>query len=93
MAAKVEKRGEGEAQFTDCGQLVPQLTLHEVLAQRGEAGATYALNHTERVRGRRATSDILTGRRGRRIIKAAKEHLDDTAHAAAEEARAFVYSA
>jgi hypothetical protein len=95
MAMKAGRRIEGEAQFVDCGELVPQLTLHEVLAQRGEAGATYALGHTERIRGRRATSDILTGRRGRRIIKAAKEHLDDKAHAraAAEEARAFVYSA
>jgi Plasmid encoded RepA protein len=79
--------------FADCGQLVPQLTLHDVLVQRGEAGATYALGRTERVRGRRATSDVLTGRRGRRIIKAAKEHLDDKTRSAAEEARAFVYSA
>ena len=93
MATKAERRFEGDAQFADCGQLVPQLTLHEVLAQRGEAGATYALGRTERVRGRRAASDVLTGRRGRRIIKAAKEHLDDKIHAAAEEARAFVYSA
>jgi Plasmid encoded RepA protein len=93
MVTKVETRIEAEAQFTDCGQLVPQLTLHDVLVQRGEAGATYALGRTERVRGRRATSDVLTGRRGRRIIKAAKEHLDDKTRAAAEEARAFVYSA
>jgi hypothetical protein len=95
MAKEAERCIEGTAQFANCGELVPQLTLHEVLAQRGEAGATYALGHTERVRGRRATSDVLTGRRGRRIIKAAKEHLDDKAHAraAAEEARAFVYSA
>ena len=90
---KVETRIEAEVQFADCGQLVPQLTLHDVLVQRGEAGATYALGRTERVRGRRATSDVLTGRRGRRIIKAAKEHLDDKTRAAAEEARAFVYSA
>ncbi|MGD0108284.1 MAG: replication protein RepA [Rhodopila sp.] len=93
MVTKTEGLVEGEAQFTDSSQLLPQLTLHEALVQRGEAGATYAIGHTERVRGRRATSDILTGRRGRRIIKAAKEHLDDKAHAAAEEARAFVYSA
>ena len=93
MVAKAAKCIEREAQFADCGQLVPQLTLHEVLVQRGEAGATYALGHTERVRGRRATSDVLTGRRGRRIIRAAKEHLDDKARTAAEEARAFVYSA
>ena len=93
MAMKAAGNNEGDAQFADCGQLVPQLTLHDVLTQRGEAGATYALSHTERVRGRRATSDVLTGRRGRRIIKAAKEHLDDKNHSAVEEARAFVYSA
>jgi hypothetical protein len=45
---KAERHIDGEAQFTDCGQLVPQLTLHEVLAQHGEAGATYASGHTER---------------------------------------------
>jgi hypothetical protein len=81
-----------DANPSDCGSLDPQLDLHVMLMQRGEAGAVAASSLTERVRGRRATSDVLSGRRGRRIIKAAKEHLDDRANAV-EEARSFVYSA
>src|SRR3954471_1402087 len=76
----------------DAEPLEAQLTLHEILAQRGSAGATFASKRTGRVRGRRSTADVLTGRRGRRIIKAAQEHLDDKA-CAAEEARSFIYSA
>jgi hypothetical protein len=66
-----------------------QLSLHEIVRTCGEVGAV--TNLAPRVRGRRAISDVLTGRRGRRILRVAKEHLDDKSHA--EEARSFVYSA
>jgi Plasmid encoded RepA protein len=82
-----------EAEPGDCASLDPQMSLHDVLIQRGEAGAVMASSMTERIRGRRATSDVLGGRRGRRIIKAAKEHLDDRAAKAADDARSFIYSA
>jgi hypothetical protein len=75
----------------DCGALDPQMSLHEMLKAKGRRPTEIASKMTARVPGRRATADILTGRRGGRIIKAAVDHLDDQSRG--EEARAFVYSA
>jgi Plasmid encoded RepA protein len=80
---------EADTIDSDGVSLKPQLSLHEIVSQCGEVGA--AMNLTARVRGRRATCDVLTGRRGRRILRVAKEHLDDKSRA--EEARSFIYSA
>ena len=65
------------AEAVDSVGIDPQANLHDLLMSKGASGTAMAAGMSERVRGRRAPVDVLGGRRGQRIIKAAREHLDD----------------
>ncbi len=67
-------------------------TVHDLIEAKGKRGAKDLVVHTAREPGRNAPIDILTGRRGLRIIDAAAGHMGD--EALPEKAvRSHVYSA
>jgi hypothetical protein len=69
-----------------------QTTVHDLIEAKGRRGAKDLVVHAAREPGRNAPIDILTGRRGLRIIDAAVTHMGD--ETAPEKAvRSHVYSA
>jgi hypothetical protein len=52
-------------------------TVHDLILAKGKGGAKELVVHTTREPGRNAPIDILTGRRGPRIIDAAANHMGD----------------
>ena len=69
-----------------------ETTVHDLIEAKGRRGAKELVVFTAREPGRNAPIDILTGRRGSRIIEAAATHMsDDTSPE--RVARSHVYSA
>ena len=69
-----------------------ETTVHDLIEAKGRRGAKELVVFTAREPGRNAPIDILTGRRGARIIEAAATHMGD--ETAPEKAvRSHVYSA
>jgi hypothetical protein len=70
----------------------PETTIHDLIEAKGRQGAKELVIITAREPGRNAPIDILTGRRGVRIIEAAATHMgDEITHETA--VRSHVYSA
>jgi hypothetical protein len=68
-------------------------SVHEIIERKGRQGAREAARLVAREPGRNAPIDILTGRRGSRIIEAAANHMADEASLSPERAvRSHVYS-
>ena len=66
-------------------------TVHQLIEAKGRKGAKEVASFTAREPGRNAPIDILTGRRGSRIIEAAAAHMSDET-APEKLARSHVYS-
>jgi hypothetical protein len=67
-------------------------TVHDLILAKGKRGAKELAVHTAREPGRNAPIDILTGRRGPRIIDAAANHMGDET-LPDKAVRSHVYSA
>lgn len=67
-------------------------TVHDLIQAKGRQGAKEVAMYTAREPGRNAPIDILTGRRGSRIIEAAAGHMSDET-APDRAVRSHVYSA
>lgn len=67
-------------------------TVHQLIEAKGRQGAKDAATFTAREPGRNAPIDILTGRRGSRIIEAAATHMSDET-SPDKAVRSHVYSA